>query len=38
VPVLEEGEIRMSEQITSADGESQVFDVDLRSMSGEADG
>jgi hypothetical protein len=34
VPVLEEGEIRMSEQVSSADGESQVFDVNLRNMSG----
>lgn len=29
MPVLKEGKIRMSEKVASADGESQVFDIDL---------
>lgn len=36
MPILEEGEICMSEQVASADSEGQVLDVNLRVVSGEA--
>jgi hypothetical protein len=32
MPILEEGEVRMSEQVLSTNGETQIFDVNLRNV------
>ena len=38
MPVLKEGEICMGEQVSSTNSETQIFDVNLRNVSGDATG